>query len=73
LAFGRNSTEPVPEKPIVQWDAIEDTVYLAAIQKLERDKPLTRAEQQVAMIFAAGTSAGGARPKFTVVKGGAMK
>jgi len=72
LAFGRTSTEPVQEKPLVHWDAIENTVYLDAIQKLDADKPLTSAEQQVAMIFGAGTSAGGARPKFTAEKDGAI-
>jgi serine/threonine-protein kinase HipA len=72
LAFGRTSTEPVQEKPLVHWDAIENTVYLDAIQKLDSNKPLTSAEQQVAMIFGAGTSAGGARPKFTAVKDGAI-
>lgn len=60
------------ERPIAQWDALQNTVYLEAIQKLDADEPLTSAEQQVAMIFGAGTSAGGARPKFTVEKDGAI-
>jgi len=69
LAFGRAPTEPIQEKPVVQWANVENTVYVEAIQKLDADKPLTSAEQQVAMIFGAGTSVGGARPKFTVEKG----
>jgi serine/threonine-protein kinase HipA len=72
LVFGRASTEPVQEKPVVQWADVENTVYLEAIQKLDTDKPLTSAEQQVTLIYGAGTSAGGARPKFSAERNGAI-
>jgi serine/threonine-protein kinase HipA len=62
----------VQEKPVVQWADVENTVYLEAIQKLDTDKPLTSAEQQVTLIYGAGTSAGGARPKFSAERNGAI-
>lgn len=37
---------------------------------IDRDVPLTAAEEQAALAFGAGTSAGGARPKLTVRKNG---
>jgi serine/threonine-protein kinase HipA len=72
LAFGRTSTQPVQEKPVIRWLDIEHSVYVEAIQKLDTGKPLTSAEQQVTMLFGAGTSVGGARPKFTAEKDGAI-
>lgn len=33
--------------------------YLAAIQKLDRSAPLSPAEEEVAIVFGAGTSTGG--------------
>lgn len=69
LAFGRNAQATVEEKPLLRWKDVEKTVYLSAIQKLDRDAPLTSQEQEVAWIFGAGTTAGGARPKFTAVEG----
>jgi serine/threonine-protein kinase HipA len=72
LAFGPTASEPIREKPIPQWADIQASVYLEAIQKLDRDTPLTPTEQEVAMVFGAGTSAGGARPKFTTHKDGAL-
>jgi serine/threonine-protein kinase HipA len=72
LSFGHSSKAPEEEKPPVQWEAVEDTVYLEAIGKLERDSPLTSAEQEVAVVLGAGTTAGGARPKFTTLKGAAV-
>ena len=70
LAFGHTSQAPVEEKPLLQWEDVVNTAYLEAIQKLDGDAPLTHAEQEVALIFGAGTSAGGARPKFTTIKRG---
>jgi serine/threonine-protein kinase HipA len=70
LAFGHNSETPIEEKPLLQWNDVVNTAYLEAVQKLDGDAPLTSAEQEVALIFGAGTSAGGARPKFTTIKGG---
>ena len=72
LAFGRTPSEPIREKPLLLWSDVETTVYLDAIRKLDSDKPLTPAEQTVAMVFGAATSAGGVRPKFTTQKGDAL-
>jgi len=72
LVFGRTVQRPVDEKPLLSWQDIQGTAYLEAIQKLDRDVPLTPAEQNVAIVFGAGTSAGGARPKFTVRKDNAV-
>jgi serine/threonine-protein kinase HipA len=72
LAFGRTVQQPVAEKPLLAWPDIERTVYLEAMQKLDRDIPLTPAEEEVAVVFGAGTSAGGARPKFTVQRNKAL-
>lgn len=71
LAFGHTSQAPVEEKPLLRWDDVVNTAYLKALQKLDEDAPLTHAEQEVALVFGAGTSAGGARPKFTTIKSGA--
>jgi serine/threonine-protein kinase HipA len=72
LAFGRTPGAPVDEKSMLSWEGVHDTEYLEAIQKLDRDVPLTPAEREVAMGFGAGTTAGGARPKFTIAKDGAV-
>jgi serine/threonine-protein kinase HipA len=72
LSFGHTSRAPEEEKPPVRWESVENTVYLEAIGKLERDAPLTPAEQEVALVFGAGTTAGGARPKFTALKSAAV-
>lgn len=65
LAFGRTAAGAEAERPLLEWSDIEGSVYLEALQKLDRNDPLTEAEEQVAPIFGGGT-AGGARPKFTV-------
>lgn len=70
LAFGHSAQAPVEEKSLLGWNDVVNTAYLEAIQKLDGDAPLTHAEREVALIFGAGTSAGGVRPKFTTVKGG---
>ena len=71
LSFGHTSRAPEEEKPPVRWETVEETVYLDAIHKLDEDSPLTPAEQEVAVVFGAGTTAGGARPKFTTLKSAA--
>jgi serine/threonine-protein kinase HipA len=72
LAFGRTVQRPIEEKPLLSWEDVQDTAYLEAMKKLDRDIPLTPAEQDIAIVFGAGTSAGGARPKFTVRKDNAV-
>lgn len=72
LAFGQTPSAPIEEGSLLQWEALERIPYLEAIQKLDRNIPLTPAEEQAAIAFGAGTSAGGARPKFTVQKNGAL-
>jgi serine/threonine-protein kinase HipA len=71
LSFGHTSRSPEEEKPPLTWENLQNTVYLEAIQKLDRDTPLSPAEQEVAIVFGAGTTAGGARPKFTLLKNAA--
>ena len=68
LAFATKSTSTVEENPMLPWDDLWKTVYLQTVQKLDRDEPLTPAEQQVALVFGAGATASGARPKFTTLK-----
>lgn len=72
LAFGSTPSSPIKEQPLLRWEDVENTPYLDAIQKLDRNVPLTAAEERVAIVFGAGTSAGGARPKFTTQKEGAL-
>jgi serine/threonine-protein kinase HipA len=72
LAFGHTPESPVAEKPTIDWSDARNKAYLEAVQKLDRDVPLTPAETEVALAFGAGTSAGGARPKFTTIKGAAV-
>jgi serine/threonine-protein kinase HipA len=72
LAFGPTPQAPVEEKPLLQWDDFQKTAYLEAMRKLDRDDPLTPAERELAIVFGAGTSAGGARPKFTACRNGAV-
>jgi serine/threonine-protein kinase HipA len=72
LACGRTPRAPLDEKPLLRWEGLENTAYLEAIRKLDRDVPLTPAEQEVALLFGAGTSAGGARPKFTTLRDDAV-
>jgi serine/threonine-protein kinase HipA len=72
LAFGRTPAEPIAERSLLHWEHLENISYLETIQKLDRNIPLTLAEQEAAIVFGAGTSAGGARPKFTVQRNGAL-
>jgi serine/threonine-protein kinase HipA len=70
LAFGNTTEAPVEEKPLLEWEQLERTALLDAIQHLDRDLPLTPAEEEAALALGAGTSAGGARPKLTLRKNG---
>ncbi|MBL8271875.1 type II toxin-antitoxin system HipA family toxin [Steroidobacter sp.] len=72
LAFGKTSASPIKESPVIAWKELENTPYLQAIRKLDSNVPLSHAEEQVALLFGAGTSAGGARPKFTTHKDGSI-
>jgi hypothetical protein len=65
LAFGQSTRAPVEEKPLLEWAQLEQSVLLDAIQNIDRDLPLTPAEEEAALAFGAGTSAGGARPKLS--------
>jgi serine/threonine-protein kinase HipA len=70
LAFGQSTHGPVEEKPLLEWQQLEQSVLLDAIQHIDRDIPLTAAEEEAVLAFGAGTSAGGARPKLSVLKNG---
>jgi len=70
LAFGKSTRAPVEEKPLLEWEQLEQSALLDAIQNIDRDIPLTPAEEEAAVAFGAGTSAGGARPKLSVRKNG---
>jgi len=72
LAFGVNSRSSVEEGPLLRWEQIEHSALLEAIQRIDRDLPLTRAQEEAAIAFGAGTTAGGARPKLTVLKDGGL-
>jgi serine/threonine-protein kinase HipA len=72
LAFGRTTRAPTDEKPLPDWSQLERSALLEAIQSIDRDVPLTAAEEAAALAFGAGTSAGGARPKLTVRKDGSI-
>ena len=62
LAFGKSALAPVDERPLLEWEQLEQSALLDAIQNIDRDIPLTPAEEAAAIAFGAGTSAGGARP-----------
>jgi serine/threonine-protein kinase HipA len=70
LAFGQSPRAPVEEKPLLEWEQLEHSALLDAIQSIDRDIPLTAAEEEAALAFGAGTSAGGARPKLSVGRNG---
>jgi len=70
LAFGKSTRVPVEEQPLLEWEQLEQSPLLDAIRNIDRDIPLTPAEQEAALAFGAGTSAGGARPKLSVRKNG---
>ena len=70
LAFGKSSAAPIDEVPLLEWEQLERSALLDAIQHIDRNIPLTLAEEQAALAFGAGTSAGGARPKLSVRKNG---
>lgn len=72
LAFGRTPSAPIDERSLLRWQDLENVPYLEAIQKLDRNAALSPAEEEAAFVFGAGTSAGGARPKFTVHRNGAL-
>jgi serine/threonine-protein kinase HipA len=72
LAFGRSPHTPVDERPLLEWDQLEQSALLDAVQNIDRDIPLAAAEEAAALAFGAGTSAGGARPKLSVRKGGSI-
>ncbi|MGH8322500.1 MAG: type II toxin-antitoxin system HipA family toxin, partial [Steroidobacteraceae bacterium] len=66
LAFGHAADAPVEEVALLRWDELRESALLDAILKIDRDAPLSAAEERAALAFGAGTSAGGARPKVTV-------
>lgn len=66
LAFGRAADTPTKEPELLRWKDLQESVLLDALSKIERDAPLSTPERQAALVFRAGTSAGGARPKVTV-------
>jgi serine/threonine-protein kinase HipA len=70
LAFGKSPQAPVEEQPLLEWEQLEQSALLDALQNIDRDIPLTPAEEEAALAFGAGTSAGGARPKLSVRKNG---
>jgi serine/threonine-protein kinase HipA len=70
LAFGKSTVAPVEAKPLLEWEQLEQSALLDAIQNIDRNIPLTAAEEEAALAFGAGTSAGGARPKLSVRKDG---
>lgn len=72
LAFGKSPQSPVIEKPLLDWKQLEQSASLEAIQSIDRDIPLTPIEEEATVVFGAGTSAGGARPKLNVHKNGAI-
>jgi serine/threonine-protein kinase HipA len=65
LAFGRTADAPAEETDLLQWDALQESDLLNAIQKIDRDAPLSAAEERATLALGADTSAGGARPKIT--------
>ncbi|MEP7243002.1 MAG: type II toxin-antitoxin system HipA family toxin [Gammaproteobacteria bacterium] len=72
LAFGANPRSSVEERPLLTWKQIEQSPLLEAIRSIDRDLPLTPAQEEVALAFGAGTTVGGARPKLTVLKDGCL-
>jgi serine/threonine-protein kinase HipA len=72
LAFGKTTRGPVEEKPLLEWQQLEQSALLDAIQHIDRDIPLTAAEEEAVLAFGAGTSAGGARPKLSVARNGSV-
>lgn len=66
LAFGHAADAPVEETDLLHWDTLRKSDLLNAIQKIDRDAPLSAAEERATLALGAGTSAGGARPKITV-------
>ncbi len=70
LAFGNVPAAPVEERPLLKWDQVLSLPLLEALQKIDREIPLNRSEEEAALAFGAGTSAGGARPKFTMIRDG---
>jgi serine/threonine-protein kinase HipA len=70
LAFGNSTQDPVEERPLLEWEQLQQSELLDAIQSIDRDIPLTHVQEEAALAFGAGTSAGGARPKLSVRKNG---
>ena len=70
LAFGNSTRAPVEERPLLDWEQLQQSELLDAIQSIDRDIPLTQAQEEAAVAFGAGTSAGGARPKLSVRRNG---
>lgn len=66
LAFGRTADTPAEEAELLHWDTLQKSDLLNAIQKIDRDAPLSPAEERATLALGADTSAGGARPKITV-------
>jgi serine/threonine-protein kinase HipA len=66
LAFGHAADAPVEEADLLHWNALGGSKVLNAIRNIDRDAPLSAAEERAALTFGVGTSAGGARPKLTV-------
>jgi serine/threonine-protein kinase HipA len=70
LAFGRTAQARIGARQLLDWQQLEQSALLEAIQNIDRDIPLAAAEEEAVLALGAGSSAGGARPKFTVRKRG---
>lgn len=70
LAFGKSTRGPVEGRPLLDWEQLQQSELLDAIQSIDRDIPLTQVQEEAALAFGAGTSAGGARPKLSVRRNG---
>lgn len=66
LAFGHTANAPVHEPALLRWEDVRESALLGALSKIDRDAPLSPAEERATLALRAGTSAGGARPKVTV-------
>src|ERR1700730_12227377 len=49
LAFGKTAQAPTEEKPLLEWEHLVQSALLDAIQNIDRDVPLTAAEEQAAL------------------------
>ena len=71
LRFGKDPATPIIDEPVAHSARISQAL-IAGLSKIADEQPLTALEREAVLAAGGATTAGGARPKFTLEDGGAL-